>query len=329
MIMTTAIAGVAPGRGGNLILQMLLCSFLWASAFLFLKIIGTNLSPLALTAVRGLMGGALLAAWIGLHHQRVLPRGREWKDWIVLGFLQGVVPNTLTAFALTQISAGLTSLSQAMTPLIVAVLAQAVFADERLTARRTVGLLTGFSGMILLIGPAAFGNAHASLPGIASMLAVAFSYALGTLYVRTVPSPTPIRLAYGQQLFSGLPTFAAVWAMSGLGAFAGVQDVILPLALLGVFGTALPIVLYMRILSVAGPTVGSMNGYFLPPWTILLGFVFLGEALSLREMSATAIVLAGVAIVSARAGSVERLLSAFARKLAARRPDGDVPQACG
>lgn len=96
--------------------QMLLCSFLWAGAFLLLKLAGTSLSPFALTAVRGLMGAALLAAWIGFHGHRILPRGGEWRDWTVLGVLQGIVPNTLTAFALTQISAGLTSMIQATTP---------------------------------------------------------------------------------------------------------------------------------------------------------------------------------------------------------------------
>lgn len=288
------------GSGGQLIVQMLFCSFLWAMAFLLLKTIGTTLSPVALTAVRGIMGGALLAAWIVLHRQSVLPRGREWKDWSVLGLLQGVIPNTLTAYALAHITAGLTSMIQASTPLIVAVLAQAIFADERLTTRRVIGVFTGFVGMVLLIGPAAFGSENASPIGMAAMVAVAISYAFGNLYVRAIPSPQPIRLAYGQQVFSGLPTFAVVWAMSGAGAFAGVQDALLPLAVLGVFGTALPIVLYMRILSSAGPTVGSMNGYFLPPWTILLGFLFLGEALSAREITGTAIVLVGVWIVSVK-----------------------------
>jgi drug/metabolite transporter (DMT)-like permease len=307
---------------GSLFLQMLLCSFLWATAFLLLKIAGTNLSPLALTAVRGIMGGVLLAAWIGSHNQNILPRGREWKDWVILGVLQGIVPNTLTAYALTQISAGLTSMIQATTPLIVAVLAQALFADERLTKRRVVGLLTGFSGMMLLIAPAVVGSSNVSGGGMAAMLAVAVSYALGNLYVRAIPTPQPLRLAYGQQLFSGLPTFVAVWWMSGAGAFAGIQDSILTLAVLGVFGTALPIVLYMRILSNAGPTVGSMNGYFLPPWTILLGAVFLGEAISVREITATAVVLLGVMIVSTKFGRIGRISSMSNQWITSRmRPD--------
>ena len=300
-----------------LIVQMLACSFLWGGAFILLKLAGTALSPLALTAVRGLMGGSLIAIWMIVSGHNILPRGREMRDWVVLGFLQGVVPNSLTAYALTEISAGLTSMIQASTPLVVAVLAQALFASERLTPKVALGLATGFGGMVLLIGPAALGADNVSLRGVGAVAIVAVSYALGNLYVRGIPGAQPVRLALGQQLFSGLPTFAVMIYLGGLSAFSPALDNLPLLLVLGVFGTALPIVLYMNILKKAGPTIGSMNGYFLPPWTIILGFVLLGEPVSLREIIATAIVLAGVAIVSLK---TEMLLIACRRLAAILRP---------
>ena len=290
-----------------LFVQMLVCSFLWGAAFILLKMAGTSLSPLALTAVRGLMGGALILLFMALTGHSLLPRGREIRDWIILGFLQGVVPNTLTAYALTQISAGLTSMIQASTPLIVAVLAQAFFASERLTLKSTLGLLIGFGGMLVLIGPAAFGAGSVNPQGVASVVVVAVSYALGTLYVRSIPGAQPIRLAAGQQLFSGLPTFAAVMILTGPSGFAPALDALPILLVLGIFGTAMPIVIYMNILKKAGPTLGSMNGYFLPPWTILLGFALLGEPVSLREIFATIVVLSGVALVSIKVETLGRL----------------------
>jgi drug/metabolite transporter (DMT)-like permease len=300
-----------------LIVQMLACSFLWGGAFILLKLAGTALSPLALTAVRGLMGGSLIAIWIIVSGHNILPRGREMRDWVVLGFLQGVVPNSLTAYALTEISAGLTSMIQASTPLVVAVLAQALFASERLTPKVALGLATGFGGMVLLIGPAALGADNVSLRGVGAVAIVAVSYALGNLYVRGIPGAQPVRLALGQQLFSGLPTFAVMIYLGGLSAFSPALANLPLLLVLGVFGTALPIVLYMNILKKAGPTIGSMNGYFLPPWTIVLGFVLLGEPVSLREIIATAIVLAGVAIVSL---NTEMLLIACRRLAAILHP---------
>ncbi|WID96279.1 DMT family transporter [Bosea vestrisii] len=287
-----------PGSTTLLLGQMLLCSCLWGSSFLLMKLIGAEISPLALTALRGLMGAALLGLWLGLRGETVLPQGREWRDWAVLGLLQGAIPNTLTAYALTQITASLTSLIQACTPLIVAMLAHLLFADERLSAKRALGVLIGFSGMAILLGPAAFATGSPSAMGTLAMAATALSYALGNLYVRGIPKVEPARLALGQQVFSGLPTLVLVLGLSGPAAFAAAPGLALPLLALGIFATALPILLYMMILRSAGPVLGSMNGYLVPFWTILMGVTLLGESVGLREITGGLVVLTGLVIVS-------------------------------
>lgn len=276
---------------------MLLCSFLWATSFLLMKQIGADLSPLALTALRGTMGALLLAGWLLARGNSIVPRGREWRDWAVLGVLQGLVPNTLTAFALLQITAGLSSLIQATTPLLVAIMAHRLFADERLTAGRAVGVALGFGGMIVLIGPAAL-TGGGSLAGVAAMVLTAVSYALGNIYVRTIPRPSPTRLAFGQQAFAGLPLLVVMLLVSGTAPFAGATGQVVNLLLLGIFATAVPIVLYMHILGRAGPTLGSMNGYLIPLWTIALGAALLGETPLAGEIVGGVAVLAGLALTA-------------------------------
>jgi len=214
----------------------------------------------------------------------------------VLGILQGIVPNTLTAYALADTEAGLAALIAASSPLMVAVLAHLLFADQRLTGRRAGGVLAGFAGMAILIGPAAVGDS--GLFGPLAMLATAASYAVGVIYVRSIPAPRPVRLALGQQVFSGLPTMIAVLAVTGPAAFAAVPAHGLELVVFGVFSTALPIALYMQILRLAGPTLGSMNAYLTPVWTVLLGVVILHETVGLREVVGGLVVLGGIAIAS-------------------------------
>ncbi|MFE0757071.1 DMT family transporter [Inquilinus sp. NPDC058860] len=288
---TVARPGSAPLLG-----LLLLCSFLWATAYLLMKVLGTDIAPMPLTAIRGVLGGGLLALWLLARGQNILPRGREWRDWIVLGILQGIVPNTLTAYALADTEAGLAALIAASSPLMVAVLAHVLFADQRLTGRRAGGVLAGFAGMAILIGPAAV--ADSGLFGPLAMLATAASYAVGVIYVRGIPAPQPVRLALGQQVFSGLPTMVWVLAVTGPAAFAAVPAHGLELLAFGAFSTALPIALYMQILRLAGPTLGSMNAYLTPVWTVLLGVVILHETVGLREIAGGLVVLGGIAIAS-------------------------------
>jgi drug/metabolite transporter (DMT)-like permease len=277
---------------------MLICSLLWATAFPLMKLIGADLSPLALNALRGTMGCILLGLFLLAKRQSVLPKGREWLDWMVLGIFQGLIPNVLTAYALLTITTGLSSMIQASTPLIVALIAHFLFTDERLTPLRAVGVLTGFAGMALLIGPAAFGVGAADFHGTLAMAITAVSYAIGNLYIRGIPNANPTRLAFGQQTFSGLPSLAFLLVWGGTSAFAGVQAHLWEVLALGFVSTAIPILLYMHILKRAGPTLGSMNGYLVPVWTILIGITLLDETVLPREILGGVVIFAGITIVS-------------------------------
>ena len=78
----------------------------------------------------------------------------------------GWLPNVLVAFALTEIATAPAAMIQASSPLIVALFSHLLFVDERLTPQRFVGVLVGFIGMGILIGPAAMPDSGISLAGL-------------------------------------------------------------------------------------------------------------------------------------------------------------------
>lgn len=270
---------------------------LWGSGFLFIKLV-PEVGPVPLAAARGLIAAATLAAWFLFRGEAIWPRGREWRDWAVLGTLNGWGPNILVAFALTEIGAALAAMIQASGPLVVALLSHLLFADERLDARRLSGILVGLLGVGLLIGPAALASSPASVTGAFAMLAVAVLYAFGNVYVRLVPRADPARLALGQQVVSA--TIASGLTAGLHGPDALVLAPTPALLALGTVATAVPIVLFMRLIRGAGPTRAATVGYLMPIWAALLAVVFLGETVSGREIVGGVVVLAGVALVSSR-----------------------------
>jgi drug/metabolite transporter (DMT)-like permease len=286
---------LSPGQA-FILTHLLACSVGWASGFLFIKLGGVGVSPPAIAAVRGLVAAATFAALFLIQRRGPWPCGREWRDWAVLGALNGWGPNILVAYALDHIGTAPAAMIQAASPLVVAILAHAMFAEERLTAPRLLGILVGFAGIAILIGPAAFGLVHAA--GAFAMAAVAISYALGNVYVRTIPQAEPMRLAFGQQIFSGVPAAIIALATFGPAAFAAVPGNAASLIALGVVGTAMPNLFFMRLIRRAGPTRAAMVGYLVPVWAALLAIVFLSETIGAREIAGGMVVLAGVAIVS-------------------------------
>jgi drug/metabolite transporter (DMT)-like permease len=297
-----------------LISHLLGCSILWATGFIFIKL-AEGVNPFVIAAMRGLVGAVALALWFAILRKNPLPRPGEWRHWAVLGTLNGWGPNVLVAYALTQITAASAAMIQAAGPLIVAVLAHVLFADERLTPRRVLGVLVGFTGMAILIGPAALPQSNptdttvligpAALPqsglsvtGVLAMVATAVSYAFGNLYARAIREADPARLALGQQVCSAIPATLLALAVIGPAAFAAVPDEAGTLLGLGVIATAAPILLFMRLIRGAGPTRAAMVGYLMPVWTTTFAILLLGERVGLREVLGGAVVLAGVAIVS-------------------------------
>ena len=293
-----AAASPSPAVSQSFLVSHLLgCSILWASGFLFIKL-SDDLSPFAIAAMRGLLGATSLAIWFKLKGKRLLPERQELKNWIVLGTFNGWLPNVLVAYALTQITTASAAMVQAAGPLIVAVMSHALFPDERLTRLRFVGVLIGFAGMGILIGPAAIPQSGISPMGSLAMVAVTLSYATANIFVRTIKQADPSRLALGQQVCSGLPATLLALAITGPDAFAAVPSLVAPLLALGIVATALPMLMFMHMIRRAGPTRASMVGYLLPVWTAILAVLFLGERVGGREILGGAVVLAGVAIVT-------------------------------
>lgn len=279
--------------------NLLTCSLLWGSSYLFIKLMSGQVPALAIAAGRGLLGAAALALWSLWRRQNPLPRRAEIVPWIVLGTTNGWLPNVLVAYALTQLASGPAAMIQAASPLVTALGAHFFFAEERLGRRRLAGILLGMAGVALLIGPRLFEGGGTAL-SVLAMAGVALSYTTANLYVRSVPAATgePARLALGQQMFSGTIATALTLAVLGPSAFLPVADHLPAMLALGVLATAIPVTVFMRLIRAAGPTRAAMTGYLVPTVAVILGVVMLHENLELRQIFGGCIILAGVFLVT-------------------------------
>ncbi|WP_181832543.1 DMT family transporter [Bosea caraganae] len=278
--------------------NLLACSFFWGCSFLFIKLMNGEVAPLAVAAGRGLFGAGTLALWVIWLGQKPWPRRHELRHWLVLGTTNGWVPNVLVAYALTQLASGPAAI-QAAGPLVTAVFAHVLFAEERLSGRRIVGVLLGMAGVALLIGPRLVEGGGTAL-GVLAMAGVTLGYAIGNLYTRAVPAPAgdPARLALGQQMVSGLAALGLTLAFLGPSALVPIQNHVPAMLALGLAATAVPMAIFMKLIRRAGPTRAAMTGYLVPAVATIMVVLVLDERLELRQAIGGCIVLAGVYLVS-------------------------------
>lgn len=277
--------------------HLALCSLAWGSSFYFIKLMGGALPPVYVATLRGLTAMLALSVLMLARGLSPLPTRDEVVPWAVIGLLNGALPNTLVAFAMERMDSGPAVLIQSFGPLVTAVAAHLLYADERLSVRAFVGVLIGLAGVGLLIGPGAL-SGQMSLVGSAAMLTVALCYAAGNIYTRLVRHHDALRLALGQQVFSTVFAGSAALAIVPPPDTATLTANLWPILMLGIVTTAIPIALFMRLIVRAGPTRAAMTGYTVPAVAVLIGALALGERLTLWQAAGGLTVFLGVFIVA-------------------------------
>jgi drug/metabolite transporter (DMT)-like permease len=284
---------------------MLVClSILWGGSFFFTGIAIKELPPFTIVTVRVGLAAFILnvvARAIGLR----LPRGgRAWVAFFLMGLLNNAIPFSLIVWGQIHIASGLASILNATTPLWTVVAANSFTTDEKMTGHHLFGVVVGFIGVVVMIGPEALAHLGVDVTAQLAILAAALSYAFAGIFGRRFIQMgiVPMLTATGQVSASTLmliPVALVVdqpWhlAMPSLNAWA---------ALIGIaaLSTGLAYVLYFRILATAGATNLLLVTFLIPVSAIVLGYTILGERLDAKHLLGMTLIGVGLSAIDGRA----------------------------
>lgn len=276
-------------------------SILWGGSFFFGEIALQALPPLTLVLCR--VGFAALAL-VGLLYalRERLPTSRNtWRAFFMMGALNNLIPFTLIFWGQTQITSGLAAILNATTPLFTVVLAHFLTGDEKLNPCRIAGVLFGFFGVSIMIGPSALMNFGLYDIAQICVLCGAASYACAGIYGKRFKSQPPLTTAAGQLCASTMLMFPFTliidqpWRLSVPG-----PEIWLAVLGLAIFSTALAYIIYFRILSAAGASNLLLVTFLIPVSAILLGAIFLGESLDTKHGIGLALIGLGLAAIGAK-----------------------------
>nr|WP_236263602.1 DMT family transporter [Pantoea sp. S62] len=226
---------------------LFLLSLLWGGSFFFNGVLVKHLSPLPLVAARVTLAAAVLWGVLLVCHIHVPRSAKVWGSFMIMGLLNNVLPFLLIVWGQSRIASGTAAILNATTPLFTVLLAHRFTSDERLSWRRTAGVLTGFGGVAWMLGHDNITRGQHSLPAELAVLAAALSYAIASLWGRRFNRAglSPLVPAAGQLTASSLLTLPAVFLTGDARAFL-LADLSSWLALAGlaVFSTALAYLIF-------------------------------------------------------------------------------------
>ena len=278
--------------------RMLVIGALWGSSFPLLRMVANEMSPTALATARGALAAAAVLLFLWATGAMKGWRRDLWVHALVIGSLNGWLPNVLTAVAMGTVESATAALIQSATPLFVAALVFFVLRGERPGPRSVAGLLLGFAGIVVIIGPEAFGGG--SLTGAACMLATALSYAIGTVYTRWAQPGAAAPLAFGQQVVATLGAGMLSVGVDPLSAYVQPGWVWVVVVLLAIGASAAPLTMFLWLLQRARATDAAMVGYLQPVFAGLVGALLLSELPEARVVLGGVVVLAGVWLATSR-----------------------------
>lgn len=275
---------------------------IWGSSFLLIRIGVKELSPFELVFIRTSIAALGLGLVIRL---RGVPIPRDWptlRALIVIGLGNVVAPFLIISWSEQRIESGLAAVLQSSAALLTLVVAHFMFADERITLQRIIGLIAGFIGVVVLFGGEIGGDN--AVEGMIGMVIASACYAVFTALSRKViqGNVPPIVVAGSSMMVAAVVTAPmALIASNGFANFARVStDTLIAAGILGLLNTFVAYLFFYFVVRELGASRASMVTYIVPPVGVVLGALILGEAVGISLLLGGGLIFAGIGIVNLR-----------------------------
>ena len=270
-------------------LTLLLVSLFWGGSFLFLRLlIIEGMEPLQIVSMRMLLAAVFIAPFFFMKMKKYSFYDHGFS-FLLIGLLNTALPFTLFAFASVNLGAGALSILQATVPILTALILFSLYKGEY-SHFKLLGVLIGFSGLFLLVGPSGELDLFSSILCVIASL----SYAIAGIYLSKTPDfMSNSFIGMGSIIVGAILLLPFIFNYYD-GYVSLSSKAWLYLALLGVINTSLAYVIFIKLIKRIGPINASFVTYLVPVSSISLGIVVLDEIFTLDMLAGSLLIFLGV-----------------------------------
>ncbi len=284
------------------IVAWLAVCLIWGTTYLAIRVSLETMPPFVMAGLRWTLAGVIFATGLSVAGRR-LPASRLWPSIAVTGLLLIGIGNGAVVWAEQYVPSGLTAVIIASSPFWM-VGSEALHGSDRVHGRALLGLLVGFSGIVLLVWPelaAGGASGRGFLAGVIALQVACAAWAIGSSRSKRDASDEDVfAMTAAQMLVAGVVLLALATATGEWKNLRFSTRSTAALLYLTVFGSIVAYAAYAYALKHLPVALVSLYAYINPIIAVILGVLLLAEPFSARTGIAAAIVLAGVAIVRRR-----------------------------
>jgi drug/metabolite transporter (DMT)-like permease len=273
----------------------------WGCSFIFIKLGLEFLTPFGVAFVRCALGAITLLIVVKIKKIKLPSDKSTWRKLWILAMLLNVIPGILFAYAEVYVTSVLAGIINATTPLATLIVMLIAFREERLKVEQIIGLIIGAIGVMVVLGIWQ-GVGENQLTGVIALLIAVTCYGISFPY--TVRNIIPLGLkpeaAATTQLVMAAITLLPFYLFDGISQDNYRPASLLAMLALGILGSGVAYIWNFSIIAAAGSSIASSVTYLTPVVAIIVGWVFLGEALSWYEPVGALLVIIGAATSQGR-----------------------------
>ena len=274
----------------------------WGSTFLAIRIGVREVPPFLLAAIRFLVAGLILYGWMIARGERS-PSLRQWTSVSLLAILIFVLDYGLLFWAEQRVASGIAAVMMAMNAVFMALSEIIFLRTQKLTVHLALALLLGIGGVAVLVSRSLnLGGSPLDRLGAVALIVASMSWSVASAFARKLPLPPSKVMSSGAQMLAG-GVFLALTS-TALGEFRNFHpgavslEAWLSLLYLIVAGSIVAFTAYVWLIQHESPTKVGTSSLVNPVVAVLLGYFLGGEALGLRTILGTLLVLISVVMIT-------------------------------
>ena len=276
--------------------------FVWGSTFLAIRVGVREVPPLIFAAMRFLVAGLVLYGWMVARGERS-PTARQWTSVSLLAFVIFVLDYGSLFWAEQRVPSGIAAVVLATIPAFMALSEVVFLRTQKLTLRLGTALLIGIGGVAMLISPwMRLAGAPIDSLGAFALVFASISWSIASTLTRKLALPSSKVMSSGAQMLAGgvflSLTAAAFGEFRNFHPSAVSRGAWLSLLYLIVAGSIIGFTAYVWLIHHESPTKVGTYAYVNPVVAVLVGYFLGGEALALRTIVGTALVLISVVAIT-------------------------------
>ena len=274
---------------------LILLAVIWGSSFFNIKIATYSYDPITLALVRVIFASIPLLILCKISGIKIEAFSKNWNWYALIGLCNIAIPFVLIAIGTAKINSYLAAILMSTTPLSGSILAHFFTKNEKLSLLKFLGVLIGFSGIILLFFDKVIINSENYIYVLVTILGSTF-YCIGGLLTLKLKNKKNENVTTSTTLWSViflLPLsflFETPWNSSPTLAST------VALLYLGVIATGLAWLIRFRILTVNGLVFQTQVSYLIPIFGIIFGYFLMDEIITWKVLVSLVVILIGIYI---------------------------------